>query len=669
MKRIKKLASILLAVVMVLGMGITAFATGATPPTDNTEDPSNTLAGQGNFTLTIDDQTEGYTYAIYQIFSGDLSIDGDRKTMSNIKWGESVDENKIVNYFSKTDNTGNTVPKTAAEVAESIAISAEESNATNGFDTTEAKNFAANIANCLKGTTSEVDGKNVFTPTAYKEVNTITTGRGYVFEKLPVGYYMVANTSVPSTDGDYTRYMMEIVGDLTAKPKRGTLEDDKYIKVNIPPTTPEGEEGVDYFKVNEAPIGGTVEYNIPVKLPENFADYKSYYLEFSDILSKGLTLTQTTGSNNERAYDIKVQVVNGTILNGKTVTNSEDVKSVMAAVEGKVPAGLTVTTKDVTSNFYKKITVNADEADALKNGGTHIQVWMHDLTKLNPTEKDAEAVVKAGSWVILTYSATLNKDALIGTGNPNYVTIKYSNDPNNSGGGEPEKPEEPNPNNPTGETPEKRVDTYTTELTISKTDEDGNYLPGVEFKLSGAGVNIILVTEEIFTRNDEEGTYWKLKDGTYTQIEPNTNGGADDNSRYYESTTNKYVKTTSVTPKGNIGDTNVEVKGTVNEDGTVTFRGLGAGSYILEETYALPGYNRIDPINFEVIWTGREFITDNDAIEMGQNNTLAATIVNHKGSLLPSTGGIGTTIFYVVGGILVIGAGILLVAKKRMGSK
>ena len=669
MKRLKRIASIVLAMVMVLGMSLTAFATGATPPTDETKDPSNTLAENGEFTLTIDDQTTGYTYAVYQIFRGDLSKDGERKTMSNIQWGASIDQSKIASVFPKKDKDGNVVededgnvvPMTAADVAASIAVSAEDSDATNEFDSDIAKKFAADIAKCLNGTTTTVEEKDVFTPTAYKEVSTVTANRGYVFDKLPVGYYMVANTNVPTEDGEYTRYMMEIVGDLTAKPKRGTLEDDKYIKVNN--TTPEGIEGVDYFKVNEAPIGGTVEYNIPVKLPENFADYKSYYLEFYDILSKGLTLTSTT-QDNSTVYDIKVKVVNGSILNGKTVTKKEDVKAVMDVVEGEGSVSEGTTIADVTANFKKKVT-GVESDDTLKKGGTLIQVWMHDLRDLNP--ENGEVVVKAGSWVILTYSAKLNTDALIGTGNPNYVSIKYSNNPNNSDMGTPDNPDEPNPKNPTGETPEKRVDTYTTELTITKTDEAGTVLPGVEFKLSGAGVNIILVTEEIFDKSDE-GEYWKLKDGSYTKEGPII-GGEDDNSRYYESTKDKYKKTTKVIPKGNVGNEVTEVKGTVNEDGTVTFKGLGAGSYTLEETYALPGYNRIDPITFEVIWTGREFITDNDAIEMGAKSNLVTTIVNHKGSLLPSTGGIGTTIFYVVGGILVLGAGVLLVAKKRMSNR
>ena len=55
-----------------------------------------------------------------------------------------------------------------------------------------------------------------------------------------------------------------------------------------------------------------------------------------------------------------------------------------------------------------------------------------------------------------------------------------------------------------------------------------------------------------------------------------------------------------------------------------------------------------------------------DVIVDDQDNTFSTEILNKKGSLLPSTGGIGTTIFYIVGGILVVGAAILLVTKKRM---
>ena len=62
-------------------------------------------------------------------------------------------------------------------------------------------------------------------------------------------------------------------------------------------------------------------------------------------------------------------------------------------------------------------------------------------------------------------------------------------------------------------------------------------------------------------------------------------------------------------------------------------------------------------------------ITQNEDSSGNKLGIFSTNIVNKSGSLLPSTGGIGTTIFYVVGGILVIGAGILLVTKKRMSAR
>ena len=119
------------------------------------------------------------------------------------------------------------------------------------------------------------------------------------------------------------------------------------------------------------------------------------------------------------------------------------------------------------------------------------------------------------------------------------------------------------------------------------------------------------------------------------------------------------------------GKTETDVVGTVQADGTVTFKGLGAGEYTLTETKTLPGYNTIDPITFTINFdaTTKKFASTNPSIKVEADNTLGTEIINQGGALLPSTGGIGTTIFYVVGGILVIGAGILLVAKKRMSNR
>lgn len=111
---------------------------------------------------------------------------------------------------------------------------------------------------------------------------------------------------------------------------------------------------------------------------------------------------------------------------------------------------------------------------------------------------------------------------------------------------------------------------------------------------------------------------------------------------------------------------------------------MDAGQYILTETVTPAGFNTIDPITFtvtathEIVWTtqGRtDVLTDlkgdkvTGEITFTSDKTkgsLTATVINKKGSVLPSTGGIGTTIFYVVGAILMIGAGVILVSRRRV---
>lgn len=135
-----------------------------------------------------------------------------------------------------------------------------------------------------------------------------------------------------------------------------------------------------------------------------------------------------------------------------------------------------------------------------------------------------------------------------------------------------------------------------------------------------------------------------------------------------------------------------QVKEFKNADGTLTsfsFDGLDAGRYQLVESKVPDGYNSIDPIYFtiEATHTADEagkitltldvYETDENGVKLTENKTAEFTttltdgtattdIVNKQGALLPSTGGIGTTIFYVVGGILVVVAGVLLVTRRRM---
>ena len=105
MKKMKKLASLLVALVMTLVMAMPVFATAVAPTPGN--NPENTPANSGNFTIELTAPDDGnaaqYSYDAYQIFSGDLADDQAGKiTLSNIKWGSGVDETKLETALAET---------------------------------------------------------------------------------------------------------------------------------------------------------------------------------------------------------------------------------------------------------------------------------------------------------------------------------------------------------------------------------------------------------------------------------------------------------------------------------------------------------------------------------------------------------------------------------------
>lgn len=223
--------------------------------------------------------------------------------------------------------------------------------------------------------------------------------------------------------------------------------------------------------------------------------------------------------------------------------------------------------------------------------------------------------VEAGSKIRVEYTSKLNDKAKLGKeGNVNKAKLEFSNNPNEEQKGE-DKPG-------TGETPWDNVIVFTYQVVVDKyaESENGQKLPGAEFTLQKV-----------------------LKDGSKETV--------------------KVVK---------------------SDDGTsFTFKGLDDGKYILTETKTPNEYNSIDPIEFTVnadhtiTWESQERTdiltsltgTATDGKITFTANTdkseLATKVVNKKGSTLPSTGGIGTTIFYVVGAILMVGAAVLLITKRR----
>ena len=243
----------------------------------------------------------------------------------------------------------------------------------------------------------------------------------------------------------------------------------------------------------------------------------------------------------------------------------------------------------------------------------------------------------AGNKAVITveYTATLNENAVLGSaGNPNVVYLEYSNNPNwdvsFDENGKPENPGEDGKDNdgdgeideedekkePTGETPEDKVIVFTYKLTVNKVDEQKNPLAGAGFTL-----------------------YKKNAAGEYVQVGEELFGA---------------------------------------ELTTFEWKGLDDGDYKLEETTTPAGYNTIAPIEFTItaehdlesddpqliVLDGGDLFTG----EVDTDDILSADVENKSGITLPETGGIGTTIFYVLGGLLVLGAVVLLITKKRMSA-
>ena len=156
-----------------------------------------------------------------------------------------------------------------------------------------------------------------------------------------------------------------------------------------------------------------------------------------------------------------------------------------------------------------------------------------------------------------------------------------------------------------------------------------------------------------------------LKNGTYTDTAP-----IDETASSYDSTTTKYKKVTAVT-KDTV-NTKVNATGYVDENGVLTFEGLGAGSYTITELVAPNGYNLLKE-SIKVNITAEAaldkctwIVTAGSNIVTADGNLYAFQVENNAGAALPSTGGIGTTVFYVLGGLLVVCAGVLLITKRRM---
>ena len=231
--------------------------------------------------------------------------------------------------------------------------------------------------------------------------------------------------------------------------------------------------------------------------------------------------------------------------------------------------------------------------------------------------KDAGFDLNDGATITVTYTAHLNDKAYVNTAggstsNINKVYLTYSNNPKDESS--------------VGQTPESKVCVYTYQLNNTKhqDSENGPVLEGAGFRLYSDKA----CTEEQEVKLYKEGAfYYPIKDATDKDaVEMMISG----------------------------------------QDGQFNVRGLDAGTYYLKETKTPDDYSPCDDTKIVISATH-----DEHNVNLSGESNLNNKIINKKagGITLPSTGGIGTTLFYVVGGGLMVAAIVLLVTKKRMENK
>ncbi len=493
MKNMKKFASVLVAIVLVLAMSVPAFAAG-------------TWTGAITIKSAANVSVDGKIFEAYKI------LDAEAVDTDDLSKGVVYTIPAAMQSFYDTKFGGDDGSATIEEVVAALDAIKDDSDALQAF--AKEALAVAKTAGITAATATGVDGKAVF-------------------NGLEFGYYVIEDKGAATP---ISALMLKTTSEeITIKADKPSIEKKIDGDTDGDVTT---EGLVDY---NTAAIGEKVPYVLTSKVPD-MTGYTSYTYTVTDTFSAGLTF------NN----DVKVTI---------------------------------------GGNDYTDFTVVED--------GQTVTIKFNNFINL----KD-----QAGDEIKITYSATVNENAIVGVeGNPNKVDLEYSNNPNDS--------------NSTDKTPEDTVYTYVVDLVINKVDEDNAPLAGAEFEV-----------------RDSEGT--------------------------------------------------VIATGTSDETGKVTFtwtegiKGLKDGeTYTIVETKAPAGYTKAADIEFTVtcndptdisVSANCEWVSDNEAVTFTITGTaeaddyFEATIVNKTGSLLPETGGMGTTMFYVLGSLLVVGAAILLVTKKRM---
>ena len=369
-------------------------------------------------------------------------------------------------------------------------------------------------------------------------------------------------------------------------------------------------------------------------------------LKFKELAYGYYVVTTTQG---DQVISVDSTMPDVTIVD-KNSSTPKDLNKIASADDVSIGDTVTYTVSFKTSNYYgagadAKEIVSYTIVDTLPEFLTSVNVTSiivdndgDDTTTDDQTNVTAQFANKKinikwydnnkflydnGATVTITYTAKVtDKAAIDGTGNTNKVTVTWTTKNSDQPG--PDKIEN-----------EETIFTYA--IALKKVNNKGKALPGAVFEFP-----------------------------FYVQSTADANG-----AYIYAGTTAGEGLTNQITTP---------------ENGVIIVKGVKTGSYAITEVTAPAGYNKLAaPVTVEAVKTSST--TTHTTVYLDENgnvtnettakvtevkvdfDTIAATpvvVVNQAGTELPSTGGMGTTVFYVLGAVLVVGAGVLLVTKKRM---
>lgn len=565
-----------------------------------------TVFAEANYNITIQKNATNDThiYKAYQIIKGDLDTDTNSPTKGQLK------------NLAWADGVDGAALLTALKADPVI-----------GAKFTDSESTVAAVASAMAGINSNSDEAKALAAVIGKYAENLSAKGTYsngVISGLEQGYYIVKDVT---EDDDLTydtksEYMLQVVGDVTVKAKDSSVSLEK--KVNDQNDTDKSEDNVEWKDTADHDVGDKIAYRLKGTLPSNFDEFDFFSYKFTDKMDDGLTLI---------ADSVKVYMYD------KAADLTTDINNGFSALDYTQSSAGT----DITNKF-DSITPSTDEAGATLV--VDIQPGFDNDGKVTDTGLKTIQGITKDSIIVVYYLCELNENAVIGNpGNPNTAELEYSNNPNATGVGDNDKTT----------TPEDKNVVFTYKVSVDKVDENGDPLDGAEFTLykvvdgkakTDAGANAKLgsaIKASITTSNVKKDA---LDDATY------------------------YVEIGKIAPSKTTGDSY-----------TANFERLDDGIYVLVETKVPTGYNAWESKSFSIKASHAQDPENlNELLELETNwsdlkyNTsigdgaLTTSIENNSGSILPSTGGIGTTIFYVLGAILVLGSGVILITRKRMSA-